>query len=420
MNNILNQKRQEVYLSLIENLSIKNKNDFEACLNAHLVLTEICDNEVAFAKLIAKENIVKLIEAACDIGNVNQSYALAVLTYIIKEYPENERHIPQAQAQEFQQTVGQYFHDLTYSCIIVIRASDDVLGLPIVASDHENQAGTPYKRFGIRRMRALELLKQELHSISKYAELQAIQQISVVLRRHLVEAMLDVIGDFQFCSAACHEAIEVLDILKIAFDDEDIERLKAFVKGHLSTHKQTHFTFNSGRKTTNSNLASIIKIGIALKRLTTTGTTAVISNSLDDNFDHDSQSENNEDHSKSTAPSSAKSFKHLNDSQWSTFCDKKLIKFETKWTKKLESYTEEDHERADEVDPDDVEIVINNEDADEDSINIGDISSSSQRKYSTEIESEPEPEEVKDFLASNYWKTPEQFNIDDLLADAEL
>jgi hypothetical protein len=67
--------------------------------------------------------------------------------------------------------VSQYFHDLTYSCIIVIRASDEILGLPEVASDHENQAGTSYKRFGIRRMRALELLKQELHSIAKYPEL---------------------------------------------------------------------------------------------------------------------------------------------------------------------------------------------------------------------------------------------------------
>lgn len=138
MNETLNQKRQEVYKNLIESLSDKNQNDFEACLNAHLVLTEVCDNETSFTKLIIKENIVKLIEAACDICNVNQSYALAVLTYIIKEYPENEKYISNAQAQEFQQTVGQYFNDLTYSCIMVIRASDDFLGMPPVPTDHEN------------------------------------------------------------------------------------------------------------------------------------------------------------------------------------------------------------------------------------------------------------------------------------------
>ncbi len=46
--------------------------------------------------------------------------------------------------------------------------------------------------------------------------------------------MLDIVGEYIFCSAACHEAIEVLDILKVAFDDEDIESLKGFVIDHLS------------------------------------------------------------------------------------------------------------------------------------------------------------------------------------------
>jgi len=47
--------------------------------------------------------------------------------------------------------------------------------------------------------------------------------------------MLDTIEEYVFCSAACNEGIEVLDILKIAFDDEDIETLKAFVCKHLTS-----------------------------------------------------------------------------------------------------------------------------------------------------------------------------------------
>ena len=85
--------------------------------------------------------------------------------------------------------------------------------------------------------------------------------------------MLDIVDEYQFSSAACNEAIEVLDILKIAFDDEDIETLKNFVRVRLISHNSTHYTFESGRKTTNSNLATVIKIGIALKRLTTIGST---------------------------------------------------------------------------------------------------------------------------------------------------
>jgi len=43
--------------------------------------------------------------------------------------------------------------------------------------------------------------------------------------------------------------------------------------------------------------------------------------------------------------------------------DNKLNKFETKWTKKLETYTEEDHQSAS---ADDVEVVIQNSDSDDD------------------------------------------------------
>ena len=38
-----------------------------------------------------------------------------------------------------------------------------------------------------------------------------------------------------------------------------------------------------------------------------------------------------------------KFFRHLIDADWRTFVETKLRKFETKWTKKLEDYTEEDH-----------------------------------------------------------------------------
>jgi len=119
----------------------------------------------------------------------------------------------------------------------------------------------------------MELLRHELHSISKYQELNAIQQISVVLRRNLINTMLYVVKEYEFSSAACFEAIEVLDIIKTAFDDADIETLKEYVRRNLADSKQTHFLFESVRHTNHANLASIIKIGIALKRLLNTSET---------------------------------------------------------------------------------------------------------------------------------------------------
>ena len=68
-----------------------------------MILIELTENETTFGKLIQRENVVKLMEAACDLQNTqNQGYALAVLTHIIKEYPDYERSIEKVQAAEFQ------------------------------------------------------------------------------------------------------------------------------------------------------------------------------------------------------------------------------------------------------------------------------------------------------------------------------
>jgi hypothetical protein len=194
--------------------------------------------------------------------------------------------------------------------------------------------------------------------------------MSSILRRNLIISMLDVINDYKYCSTACHEAIEVLDILKVAFDDEDIETLKAFVKANLSTKGRTHLTFSSGRTATNANLATIIKIGIALKRITTSAAPAQ-SNVEDNEEALDSQSEEGEKQTKAsggTTEASGKSFRHLADSQWTQFVETKLNKFETKWTKKLETYNENDHIEVEEADPDEVHVVINGSDSDDDVI----------------------------------------------------
>lgn len=160
--------------------------------------------------------------------------------------------------------------------------------------------------------------------------------MSSILRRHIISTMVDVITDYKYCSAACHEAIEVLSILKIAFDDQDIETLKAFVKANLSTKNATHLRFESGNRTTNSNLASIIKIGIALKRITVVASEAESSNN--------NQDSSFEEHEEQQPAQPEKTFRHLSDADWTTFVDTRLNKFETKWTKKLETYTEEDHQ----------------------------------------------------------------------------
>lgn len=65
------------------------------------------------------------------------------------------------------------------------------------------------------------------------------------------------------------------------------------------------------------------------------------------------------------------------------------------------------HENDETADLEDVEIVIDTG-ADEDDIVLG-----SGEDYQQEEESN------KEFLANEYWRVPEPFNIEDLLADFE-
>lgn len=71
---------------LIRRLSSTN-GDFELCLNAHMILLELADNENCFGLLIQRDIAEALINASCDIMNPNQSYALNVLQTVIKEFP---------------------------------------------------------------------------------------------------------------------------------------------------------------------------------------------------------------------------------------------------------------------------------------------------------------------------------------------
>lgn len=270
MTEVLTQKRQEVIATLIERLGTSNK-DYENCLNANMILTELSDNEQLFGKLVETQNVTRLIVHACDIRNPNQSYALSVLTSVFKEYPNYEQQIGSELSQEFQQTVTKSFFDITYTCLLMLRASDQQLG-EVPHPEQVNQAGIRFKRFGAKRMRALELLRQEIQTFSKYVNLgDQPQHLSIILRKQIVSTMLDVIENFDFSNVASQLGIQVLDFLKGTFDDADLEQLKNFVKKQLTTQDKTFIQFESGRLTHRGHLAAIIKMALVLKKLTLEG-----------------------------------------------------------------------------------------------------------------------------------------------------
>ena len=80
--------------------------------------------------------------------------------------------------------------------------------------------------------------------------------------------MLDIIENYPFCSIANQQAILILDILKKAITQDELEYLKSFIERNLSDDDKIKIRFDSGNECNSSNLATLIKMGLALKELT--------------------------------------------------------------------------------------------------------------------------------------------------------
>ncbi len=59
----------------------------------------------------------------------------------------------------------------------------------------------------------------------------------------------------------------MLDFLKKAMEEDELELLKEFVQTNLSDGDTVVIRYASGRTTTRANLASLIQIGLALKKM---------------------------------------------------------------------------------------------------------------------------------------------------------
>ena len=208
-------------------------------------------------------------------------------------------------------------------------------------------------------MRAIELLKQTIQTLSKEGDISIGSFISKILKNQIITTLLNVIEDCEFSNVANQIAIQILYLLKTIYDENDVELLKNFVRRNLSSHEKTHFEFSSGNKTTKTHLASIINMAIELKKLTLEGgllkpqrksPTAKQSGASSDSDDSSDEAPAADDATEKEALERA--MRHVNDRDWTKFCSGPLKYFETKWTKKLEDYektrsessSHEDHE----------------------------------------------------------------------------
>ena len=151
-----------------------------------------------------------------------------------------------------------HFTDLCYNCVVILRAGGDEI--------YTNQSGTQIRKTGILRIRAMEQLRALFTVLIKRGPIREQGCLSESLRKKIIETMLYMMRTYQFCSISHQQGIQVLNHLRLAFDEEDLQTMKNFVRDELEA--DTNFHYPSGKVTSRLNLGQICKIAFELRNIT--------------------------------------------------------------------------------------------------------------------------------------------------------
>jgi len=116
------------------------------------------------------------------------------------------------------------------------------------------------------RIRAVEQLRAIFTVLSKRGPIRESSVLGVNMRKKVIETMLYMMRTFQFCSISHQQGLLVLNHIRDAFDEEDLETMKNFVRVELEA--DTDFHYPSGKTTSRLNLGQIIKIAFELRNIT--------------------------------------------------------------------------------------------------------------------------------------------------------
>lgn len=112
----------------------------------------------------------------------------------------------------------------------------------------------------------MELLKTLMSALSKNFNLKNNEKLSEVIRRKILETMLWMINTYRFCSTSNQLAVQIINFLREAFDEEDMDSLKQFVMTEIEG--SAVFEYPSGRKTSGMSMCQIVQIAIELRDIT--------------------------------------------------------------------------------------------------------------------------------------------------------
>jgi len=197
------------------------------------------------------------------------------------------------------------YKDVTYSMLNVLQTRLSFDG----AEEYMiNQAGIEVRKIGIRRMRAVEFLKDWHDALGPYMHNPGFS--SRVLRRNMLLTMLNVIEQFPFCAQSTQIAMLNIQSISTQLEPEDVRSLKEFVM--LLIKKNQLFTFESERSTASMNLAQAVRMAMELKR-----------------------------HSELVEPADPED---PFEKKWLKFCKTKLEHIQRRWNRNLEDQYAEDEE----------------------------------------------------------------------------
>mgnify|MGYP006889515119 CR=1 FL=1 len=418
MQAVLREKSNMVVDALIDALSAKNQDDLQLTLNASTVLSEFADNETLFALLTSEKNLAKLV-CICgemDANSQNLPYALNLLTSLLNQLNECETSFFKNGKEQTLALLTRHSTDILYNCLIILRA-----GATDVATAR-NQSGKPYRRVGMLRIRAIEQMRTLFAVLSKQGYVKDPTRLSVALRKKVIETMLFMLRAFEFCSISHQQAIQILNFVREAFDEDDLATMKRFVQEELSA--DTMFHFPSGKRTSRTNMGQICKIAFELRNFT--------QQALDD--------EDSGEGSDDEDPVSIQKRSELQG--WFSFCREKVDKIEEVWNHRLDqprtpveepapeptkaddfNFADQDHEKT-------IEDLLSN-------FNPGKIAS---RPSAPLVKSEQDKDLLNDIMAgrkdeakddfaveyktgaygdNQFWETPQMYDIDELLAEQD-
>ena len=249
MQEVLKQKSVMVVESLISKLSAKNTDDLHNCLNASQVLSEFCDNETFFS-IITETTVLRgivNIVTSTDENAQNQPYALNFMSQIIEHMFQQENSFFKDSSKEetIDAFLKNHFVDLCYNSLMLLRGGEN-------DKTYVNQSGLTVRRTGMLRIRAMENLRNLIHLLSKQSQQCVKMYLGDTLRKKIIETMLYMMRTYHQCSISHQQGLLVLNTIREAYDEDDLETMKSFVKTELDN--DMNFYYPSGRTTSRMNL----------------------------------------------------------------------------------------------------------------------------------------------------------------------